>query len=244
MALKKPLSRPPRTATRTASPSARKAVGKLPVKSQKAPARKAKATPARAPAKPAPKPAAAKPAPKAVARKPAAKPAKKPVRATRKAVPKSRLPAARKTAAKPAPKAAKAPRRAAAKPAPERQLASHIVDAALELKAEAVVLFDMQRQSSITDYVVLCSGRSQGHVRGIADKIEQQLKLRQVRPLSVEGYTEGSWVVLDYGDVIAHVFHPETRQHYDLESLLKSFPREAFAGSTAAIGPGARGTRS
>lgn len=222
MALKKPLSQSRNKTTRASASSARKS-----------PAKTAKAA-----RKPAPKSAAKT---KAQLAKSPRKAGAKPIRATRKAVPKPRLPAARKAAAKASPRAApKSTRKGAApKLAPERELARRVVQAALEIKAEAVLLYDLQKQSSITDYVLLCSGRSQGHVRGIADKIEEQLKARQIRPTTVEGYAEGSWIVMDYGDVIAHVFHPETRSYYDLESLLKPFPHETFAET----GGAARGAR-
>jgi ribosome-associated protein len=111
----------------------------------------------------------------------------------------------------------------------ERETALEIVAAAQETKAEDLLLFDMERQSPITDFVLICSGRSQGHARGICDRIEARLKKLGVRPQSVEGYQEGSWILLDYHVVIVHIFHPETRRYYDLESLLDAFRSETFA---------------
>ncbi len=105
----------------------------------------------------------------------------------------------------------------------EKEQINRIVAAAHETKAEDILLFDMENRSSITDYVLICSGRSQGHVRGIADKIEETLREAGVRCTSMEGYQEGSWVLLDYGLMIVHVFHPETRLYYDLEELFKEF---------------------
>ena len=106
----------------------------------------------------------------------------------------------------------------------DRAQVEKIVEAAQETKAEDLLLYDMQKRSTITDFVLICSGRSQAHVRGISDKIEETLKKAGVRCSSVEGYQEGSWVLLDYGIAIVHVFHPETRAYYDLESLLEVFP--------------------
>ena len=106
----------------------------------------------------------------------------------------------------------------------DRAQVEKMVEAALETKAEDLFLYDMENRSTITDFVLICSGRSQAHVRGISDKIEQTLKKAGVRCSSVEGYQEGSWVLLDYGIAIVHVFHPETRAYYDLESLLEGFP--------------------
>ncbi len=110
----------------------------------------------------------------------------------------------------------------------ERQRVDRIVASAQETKAEEIVVFDVQARSTITDYVIICSGRSQAHVRGIADKVEESLKKAGVRVNAIEGFQEGSWVLLDYDVVIVHVFHPETRAFYDLESLLDEFPRETF----------------
>ncbi len=104
-----------------------------------------------------------------------------------------------------------------------------IVAAAQETKAEDIVAIDMQQRSPITDHVVVCSGRSQAHVRGIAERIESTLRQSGVRCQSMEGYQEGSWVLLDYDVVIVHVFHPETRQYYDLESLLAGYPQQRLA---------------
>lgn len=108
----------------------------------------------------------------------------------------------------------------------EQEQVAQIVDAAQATKAEEIVVFDMQNKSSVTDYVMICSGRSQAHVRGISDRIEESLRERGIRCGSVEGYQEGSWVLLDYGMVIVHVFHPETREYYDLEDLLKDYPAQ------------------
>jgi ribosome-associated protein len=104
-----------------------------------------------------------------------------------------------------------------------------IIAAAQETKAEDILLFDMLQRSPITDWVLICTGRSQAHVRGIAERIETTMRHAGVRCLSVEGYQEGSWVLLDFDIVIVHVFHPETRTYYDLESLLAPYPSERFA---------------
>lgn len=110
----------------------------------------------------------------------------------------------------------------------DKERISQIVDAAQATRAEHIVVYDMQNRSAITDYVLICSGRSQAHVRGISDRIEESLRERGVRCGSLEGYQEGSWVLLDYGMVIVHVFHPETREYYDLDDLLKNCPAERF----------------
>lgn len=104
-----------------------------------------------------------------------------------------------------------------------------IVGFAQDTKAGDIVVFDMEQRSAITDYVVVCSGRSQAHVRGIGERIETGLRERGIRCACAEGVQEGSWLLLDYDVVIVHVFHPETRAYYDLESLLAGFPSLRFA---------------
>ena len=108
----------------------------------------------------------------------------------------------------------------------ERERVQMVIAAARDTKAEEMLLFDMENRSTITDYVLICSGRSQAHVRGIVDRIEEELKTAGLRCNTVEGYTEGSWVLMDYDVLLVHVFHPETRAYYDLEDLLKDFPCE------------------
>jgi ribosome-associated protein len=116
---------------------------------------------------------------------------------------------------------------------PERERVDRILQAAQDTKALDIVLYDMEQRSSITDYVMICSGRSQAHVRGIAEKIGTTLRHVGVHCQSMEGYQEGSWVLLDYDVAIVHVFHPETRTYYDLESLLAGFPKERIESASA-----------
>jgi len=108
----------------------------------------------------------------------------------------------------------------------ERERVERVIAAARDTKAQDMVLFDMDQRSPITDYVLICSGRSQAHVRGIADRVEEAMRSAGHRPGTIEGYAEGSWVLLDYDVLIVHVFHPETRTYYDLDGLLQGFPSE------------------
>lgn len=110
----------------------------------------------------------------------------------------------------------------------ERERVARAVAAAQNTKALDVVVFDMDNRSSITDYVLICSGRSQAHVRGIADRIEEELKKAGLRHTAMEGYREGSWVLMDYDVMLVHVFHPDTRAYYDLEGLLQEFSAERY----------------
>ena len=93
------------------------------------------------------------------------------------------------------------------------------VRAALGRKVKNLVLLDVRGLSSIADFFIICSGRSNRQVSAIADFIQTDLKSEGIRPLSVEGKKEGHWVLLDYGHVILHVFYDPMRDFYDLESL-------------------------
>jgi ribosome-associated protein len=87
-------------------------------------------------------------------------------------------------------------------------------------KAENILVLDVRKLSSVTDYFVIASGTSQPHLRAIVEEIHSQLRdEHDLRPARTEGATTGSWVVLDFFDVIVHVMHAETRKHYDLEGL-------------------------
>ena len=90
---------------------------------------------------------------------------------------------------------------------------------ALEKKAENVVILDMQKVSSFWSYFVITGAGSFKHTRAIAEHIEDSLSKNRVEPHHIEGKEGGQWILLDYGDVVAHVFCEETRKFYDLERL-------------------------
>lgn len=89
---------------------------------------------------------------------------------------------------------------------------------ALDKKATNVRILDIRRLTSIADYLVLADGRSDKQVQAIADSVRQGLK-KYGKVLDIEGVNEGKWAVIDYGDVIVHVFQEEIRRHYDLDEL-------------------------
>jgi len=97
--------------------------------------------------------------------------------------------------------------------------------AALEKKAFDLVVIEVGELTSIADYLVICSGRSDRQVQSIAQAIEEALGAHGVRPLSIEGMSRGQWVLMDYGDVIVHVFYQPVREFYDLERLWEHAPR-------------------
>ena len=99
------------------------------------------------------------------------------------------------------------------------QLAKLCVKAALEKKAADPLILDVRKLCSFADFFVILSGRSTRHVQGLAEAVEEELRSKRVSTSKSEGLKEGSWVLLDYGDVIVHIFYAETRKFYDIEGL-------------------------
>jgi ribosome-associated protein len=96
--------------------------------------------------------------------------------------------------------------------------------AALEKKAQAPQLLDLAALTGIADYFLLCTGASTPHVQAIVEAIEATLKAEGHRVLHREGAAESGWVLLDYGDLVVHVFLPETRAFYALDRLWGDAP--------------------
>jgi ribosome-associated protein len=97
--------------------------------------------------------------------------------------------------------------------------------AALEKKAFNVTILELKKASSLTDYFLICSGRSDRQVQAIAESIEEKMSEKGARPLGEEGMREGRWVLMDYDDVVIHIFYDPVRRHYDLEGLWIEAPR-------------------
>jgi ribosome-associated protein len=106
-----------------------------------------------------------------------------------------------------------------------REKAQVVAEASLERAAEELVALDVRKAVSFADVFVICTGRSDRQVRAIADAIEEAVVKRGERPLGIEGYEEGRWVLMDLADVIVHVFQHELRRHYDLERLWSDAPK-------------------
>ena len=88
-----------------------------------------------------------------------------------------------------------------------------------EKKAKEVLILNLADLTDIADFFVLASGTSERHVRTVAESVQTGMKEKGMQPLSAEGYDEGRWIILDYGDVIFHMFLEPLRELYDLESL-------------------------
>ena len=99
------------------------------------------------------------------------------------------------------------------------ELARICAKVALDAKAEELIVLDVKGISSFTDYFVIMSGRSTRHVQGLAEIIEGEMHSKRINTSHAEGLEEGMWVLLDFGDVVVHIFYHEQRKFYDLEGL-------------------------
>lgn len=98
-------------------------------------------------------------------------------------------------------------------------VAKRIVEACEDVKGGEVIVLDVASISDFADYFIVASGRSDRQVQGITNRVIEELSRYGVRPLSVEGYEDGQWVLIDCGDVVAHIFYEPVRSEYDLEGL-------------------------
>ena len=97
--------------------------------------------------------------------------------------------------------------------------------AAVEKKAQDPILLELKGISSFTDYFLLCTGKSDRQVQAIAQGIEEALIKKGIRPLGQEGTVGGRWILMDYEDVVVHIFLEPVRKFYDLEGLWIDAPR-------------------
>lgn len=114
--------------------------------------------------------------------------------------------------------------------------------ASLEKKAAGVIILDLTELTAIANYFVICSAENTTQAKAIAGQIEESLKKLGPRPLRIEGLEYAHWVLLDYGDVIVHIFEQETRAFYELEKFWLDAPRIPFdeKDTTALGGPDKR----
>jgi ribosome-associated protein len=99
------------------------------------------------------------------------------------------------------------------------------IEAALDKKAQDMAWLDLSGVCSFTDHFLVCTGTSTRHNQTIADGVEERLKKQGVRPLHIEGYGEGEWILLDYVDFVVHIFSARAREFYDLERLWRAGKR-------------------
>jgi ribosome-associated protein len=94
-----------------------------------------------------------------------------------------------------------------------------IREAMEELKAQDINVMQVSEKTHMTDYMVVCSGTSNIHIRAIADRVLERLKEHDIKGIRREGYQEARWVLMDFGDVVVHIFDPEDRKFYRLEDF-------------------------
>ncbi len=98
-------------------------------------------------------------------------------------------------------------------------IAKRVVAALDELKGQDIQILDVRKLTSITDFMIIASGRSDRHVKSLAEKVIETAKKLKVPVLGVEGELQGEWILVDLGEAIVHVMQPETRAYYQLEKL-------------------------
>lgn len=101
----------------------------------------------------------------------------------------------------------------------EQELKTQIIDKIDSNKGEDIIAIDVRGKSSITDYMIICTGNSTRHVASIASNLIDDMKALDVSALGMEGLNDAEWVVVDFGDVIVHVMQSDARELYQLEKL-------------------------
>lgn len=99
---------------------------------------------------------------------------------------------------------------------------------ALDKKAYDLVILEVEHLTSIADYFLICTGRSDLQVQAICRHIEESLAKVGVKPLAIEGFPHGQWVLMDFGDVIVHIFYETVRDFYNLEGLWSQAPQRSL----------------
>lgn len=104
---------------------------------------------------------------------------------------------------------------------------------AAENRGRDIVVLEMSRLTPLVDYFVIATGTSRRQMHTMADEIDRGMNQAGEEKIGIEGYGESRWVLLDYGDVVVHLFDADTRRYYDLENLWGDAPRLDWAGPTA-----------
>ena len=99
------------------------------------------------------------------------------------------------------------------------ELAKAIINILYKKKAHNLKLIQVKDQKTITDYFVICTGNSNTQIKALADELDMKTSEKGLPPTSIEGFSEASWIVMDYASVIVHIFNRESREFYNLEKL-------------------------
>jgi ribosome-associated protein len=112
-----------------------------------------------------------------------------------------------------------------------RQLALRCANVAAEHKGRDVVVLDLRKLTPIVDYFVIASGTSRRQIHTMAEEIDRSMNQHGETKIGIEGYEDSRWVLLDYGDIVIHLFDADTRRYYDLENLWGDAPKvESLTG--------------
>lgn len=106
-----------------------------------------------------------------------------------------------------------------------KKRAVKVAELAIDKKAKDTVILELKDLSSIADYFVICSGDNPAQIKAIAEAIDDYFSKKKVFPMGKEGLDSARWVLLDYGDIIIHIFNDETRTYYNLEKFWMDAPR-------------------
>lgn len=112
--------------------------------------------------------------------------------------------------------------------------ARQVIQACQEAKGQELTWLDVREVFDLADYFVIASARSDRQAQGMANRIIRNLELKGITPEVIEGYDDGHWILIDLGDVIAHIFYAPIREHYDLDGLWTNAARLAIPPETKA----------
>jgi ribosome-associated protein len=105
------------------------------------------------------------------------------------------------------------------------KLIQKIINACQETKGQDLAVLDVKEFFDLSDYFVVVSGRSDRQVQGISNRILEDLASINISPVTIEGLEEGQWVLIDFGNIVVHVFYEATRAYYDFDGLWARAPR-------------------
>ena len=108
-----------------------------------------------------------------------------------------------------------------------KELGKIVVNALENLKAVDIKILDVKRMTSVTDLMIIASGKSDRQVRALADKTVEAVNAKHIKPLGMEGHSQGEWVLIDLGDIIVHIMRPAIREYYQLEKLWSVASRQS-----------------
>lgn len=109
----------------------------------------------------------------------------------------------------------------------EKEIAT-IIEAIENKKGTDISVIDLKGMSGLTDFFVIATGSSEPNIKAIADEVDDKLEAMGRKRIGIEGYSKANWILLDYGDIIIHIFHKDTRDFYSLDTLWNHANRTAI----------------